>query len=151
MPDVPSRLLRQGRPADPDFLPSELLFRRIHPRQFLEGRVDETSLESPDFSVNREKYSVPGDVVAQHAGFGICAFRVRDIPPRIQSGDGRVFTFPVEHVPEEDNYSHSEVRTYCDGERVLKPKKAPNTVRTEFRILLFKDNKVVLLRSPTVL
>lgn len=139
MAEVPSRLQRQGRAPDPEFLPSERLFRRVPASALDDDYPLEASIRFPDFSVNREKYSFLEDVVLNHPGFGILVFRVADVPPRL-SDDRRTFSFRVEHVPEEDNYAHSEVRTYCDGERGITP---PRSVRREFRL-----RKVAVLSHP---
>lgn len=72
------------------------------------------------------------------------AFRVRDVPQRCDGPDNRAFTFRVEHVPEDENYAHSEVRTYCDGERATR--KPPGSVRTQFRLKLFSAGEV--LKQP---
>lgn len=140
MAEIPNRLLRRGRAPDPDFLPLERLFRRIP--------SDDAPLETVitfrdgSFSVNREKYSLPEDVILGYPGFRVFAFRVQDIPPSLDEGD-RAFTFRVEHVPEEDNYAHSEVRTYCGGERFSK--KPPKTVRAKFRLQLAKARQGLVL------
>ena len=140
MTDVPIRLLRQGRAPDPDFLPSERLFRRAPPDALAENRPLETAITFPDFSVNREKYSLPGDLLVDHPGFSILAFEVRDIPPKL-GADAREFTFRVEHEPMEENYAHSEVRTYCDGERARK--KPPKTIRAKFRLQLAAHARIL--------
>lgn len=142
MVEVPRRLLRQGRQPDPRFLPSERLFRRIHPDHLEGGQVLSAAIPFPDFSVNREKYSIPEDVLLDHTGFGILAFQVRDVPPRLDGADDREFTFKVEHVPEEENYAHSEVRTYCDGERTSA--KPPKALRAEFRLRLCAAGRVLV-------
>jgi hypothetical protein len=141
MSEVSSRLLQQGRAPDPEFQPSERLFRRIPPSALEDDHPPEASITFPDFSVNREKYSHPEDVLIGYPEFGILTFQVRDVPARV-SIDVRVFTFCVEHDPKEDNYAHSEVRTYCDGKRGVKP---PRSVRTEFRLQL---GKVAHLQPP---
>lgn len=142
MAEIPSRLLRQGRALDPDFLPSERLFRRGRPSALDDDPLFESVITFPDFSVNREKYSLPKDVILGYPGFRVFAFRVQDIPPSFDEGD-RSFNFRVEHVPKDDNYAHSEVRTYCGGERISK--KPPKTVRTKFRLQLAKAMQVLEL------
>ena len=54
-------------------------------------------------------------LIASYERFGIVSFQVKDVPPRIFSGGATEFEFGVTHDPEEDNYSHSEVRTYKNG------------------------------------
>lgn len=144
MADTPERLLRRGRPVDPEFAPSERLFRAIARRDFTEnGGLLPTAFEFPDFSVNREKYSEPADVLLSRPTHGVAAFEVQDLPGELQNPDG-AYQFKVEHAPEEDNYSHSEVRTYKDGRRY--PKKPPRTLRTLFRLQL--SARARLLKEP---
>ena len=143
MAEVPGTLLRRGRPVDPVFERGEPLYRRL--RAFdvdADGRVEPTSLESPDFSVNRGKYSEPGDVILLHPRCGIASFLVVDVPELLVSGDDVEYRFAVEHDPLDDNYAHSEVRTYR-GRRRLAPKKAPKSVRTRFRLALAAKMKIL--------
>lgn len=86
-------------------------------------------------SVNRELFSEPADVLLPaHLECGVVGFEVGDVPERLESGDGRVFEFRVEHVPEEDNYAHSEVRVFHNAERL--GGKPPKLVRRVFRLRL---------------
>ncbi len=143
MAEVPDRLLRKGRPVDPEFDRQEPLYRRLRLVDVdPEGRVEPTSLESPDFSVNRGKYSVPGDVLVFHPRCGIAAFVAGDVPERLLSGNAVEFEFHVEHDSLDDNYAHSEVRTYRDQTR-LAPKKSPKSVRTKFRLALAAKMRVL--------
>lgn len=145
MAEVPERLLRRNRDVDPHFSPDERLFRRIAPRDAPDGNLNESLLPSPDFSVNRSKYSEPDDVLLGWPAFGIFSFRVDDIPIEVVAADGRRFRFGAEHAPEDLNYSHSEVCTYSSGSR-MKEKKPPGQVRTQFRLELFARGRV--LRRP---
>lgn len=71
----------------------------------------------PDFSVNRQKYSAPEDVLLpDYANWGIIKFTVADVPASvpaevIASAEGADYTFAVVHDPLEQNYAHAEVRT----------------------------------------
>lgn len=72
---------------------------------------------------------------------------VRDVPPRLQNEAGREFEFRVVHVPEEDNYAHSEIRTYLDGEHP--PAKEVNPgVKKEFRQRLADRCRVIRMPGP---
>lgn len=144
MPEIPEHLLRRGRPVDPEFSPSELLFRAIARKDLTaEGYLLPTAFEFPDFSVNREKYSEPKDVILQRPSHGVAAFEVQDVPEELEGPEGP-YHFTVEHAPEEDNYAHSEVRTYKQGQRHLK--KPPRALRTLFRLQL--SARVRLLKEP---
>lgn len=144
MSDVPARLKRLGRVVDPNFEPSEQLYRRFHRDHFLAGEVLAQAITFPAFSVNREKYSQANDVLLGYPTYGVLSFPVRGVPAECASPDGRVFRFRVEHVPEEDNYAHSEVRTYSNEERAAKD--PPKTVKKLFRTRLFAAFEV--LRQP---
>jgi hypothetical protein len=127
---------------DPEFEASERLFRRIHPVFYVEGSLSEGFIPFPAFSVNREKYSSPEDVIAESPHFGIASFRVVDIPERLVVDSSRGYEFGVEHVPETGNYAHSEVRSYSDGVMAEPPK----SVRKRFRDLLRR--RITILRAP---
>lgn len=130
MAEIPERLRRRGRAAVQEFSSDERLFRRVTPHHPLdsEGFVLPPGVPLPDLSVNREKYSEPEDVLIGHPdAVGIAAAVVGDIPAEI---DGYEF-LPV-HDPQEDNYSHTEIRTFRDGKRLRR--KPPNLVRKEFRL-----------------
>lgn len=127
---------------DPAFGDSERLFRRIHPDHLLDGFLADAFLPFPSFSVNREKYSRPEDVICDHPAFGIAAFAVGDIPPELENESSQTFQFGVEHAPLPDNYAHSEVHSYLDG-RKAKPSRI---VRKRFRDLL--RQRTVILKRP---
>ncbi len=146
MPDLPERLLRRGRPVDPVFDPGESLYRRLRVTDVdPDGRIEPTSLRSPDFSVNRAKYSEPDDVVLFQPNCGIASFTVADVPELLLSKEKVEYRFSVEHDPLADNYSHSEVRSYV-GSRRLAPRKPPKAIRTLFRLTLVSKMKIV--RNP---
>ena len=118
-------MYRRGRPVDPLFEPSENLYRRCQADQIV-GRILPQAFRSPSFSVNRGKYSEPQDVlIPSYERWGVAGFQVKDVPSRIVSSGGTQFEFRIDHIPEEDNYSHSEVRTYKNGRFDPKLKVAP--------------------------
>lgn len=94
-----------------------------------DGFVLPPGIPFPDLSTNREKYSEPEDVVLgyEEDAVAIAAARVRDIPERVGEYEFR----PV-HVPEPENYAHTEVRTFQEGEHL--ERKPSKTVRKEFRL-----------------
>ncbi len=138
MTDLPA----SGQVPDPEFEASERLFRRIHPDHFVSGILTDAFLPFPSFSVNREKYSRPDDILREHPQFGIAAFAVGDIPQKLDAEPGQVFEFGVEHVPLPDNYAHSEVHSYLAGTKA----KPPRIVRKRFRDLLRR--RTVVLKEP---
>lgn len=139
---------------DDSFTPNERLFRRVPPRFFVASpaKGDEVLLNDiafPRFSVNREKYSKPEEVLQPDwPTWGIVSFRVADVPRMLAHPEtGRVFTFRVEYAPEPTNKAHSEVRTYeGDALAVREPSKF---IKVKFRALL--REKAVLLRAATAL
>ena len=143
---IPTRLFRNGRPVVLEFKSDELLFMRARPEDVLGGKVDGTAVRFPDFSVNRGMFSEPKDVLLPcHDNMCVCQFQVRDIPQgsHLPAGSQREYTFEVVHVPEEENYSHSEVQAYKDG--VHPPKlKLPNTTKKWFRDQLRQKMRVVI-------
>ena len=129
------------RPPDPVFDPTEYLYRRIDPKWLLEdGELSPAYVEFPAFSVNRAKYSVPRDILAGYPGHHVGQFQVRDIPsPMTSSESGRgpttTYSWAVEHLPECDNYAHSEVRTYRN-EEYTKSRVKSKTIKNNFRLEL---------------
>ena len=136
-----------GHPkADPEFAPSERLFRRVPVTSLLGDSVDDTALPAPSFSVNREKYSAPHDVLLGREGFRVAAFSVGDLPSNVEAEDSRQYAMSVEHEPEPDNYAHSGVHTLCEGVRMTsKPSKI---IRKKLRDLLRRKIKVLDLEAP---
>lgn len=99
----------------------------------------------PDLSVNRSKYCAKPEwvLLPNWVNDGVIAFRVMDIPSRLeQSGTTYVFEFRTVHDPEDDNYSHTEVRTYRNGmhDKKIEP---PKTIRKKFRQMLAESAHLV--------
>jgi hypothetical protein len=111
-------MLRQGRPVDSKFDVTEKLYRRCVDREVREGRpfVDQIPFY-PAMSVNRSKFSKPHDVLYPDYfdTCGVLSFTVGDIPEPYQIEGGARYEWKPEHDPLEENYSHTEVRTYRDG------------------------------------
>jgi hypothetical protein len=152
MADLPERLYRRGRPDDQEFEPTEELYHRCKegstyedPAQPSAWRLKPSALRSPDFSVNRQKYSQPEDVLLPtYQGWGVAAFAVGDVPASISSPGQVGFEFRVEHVPEEENYAHSEIRTYRGERRILASSKVPDTVKSLFRQRLSERSRIII-------
>jgi hypothetical protein len=144
--DRPERMYRAGRSLDQDFDESELLYKRCLAEHIEEERLLATAISFPDWSVNRAKYSEPEDVlIPDYLDWGIAAFEVGNVPKSLISPGNVKYDFRVEHDPVEDNYSHSEVRTYKDEhhDKKLDPNK---TVKKRFRQIL--SEKTVIIRQP---
>lgn len=114
---------RNGREIDPEFASDEKLFRRCPAdRQGEQIKAGEVHIDRipfyPDMSVNRSKYSEPKDVLYPDffQTFGVFSFRVEQIPDAISDDTGNHFEWKPIHVPEENNYGHSELRTFKNGE-----------------------------------
>jgi hypothetical protein len=146
-------MYRKGRPTDSEFLPSEPLYYRMSVAGSVGSRPDGIDIRLfPEDSVNRGKYSEPRDVLyPSYFHLGVAEFPVSKIPaPRSftdQQGDTRVFALTVEHDPKEDNYAHSEVRSYREGFRIEHTGKIPKTLKSEFRQLL-AEAMVICIAVP---
>ena len=112
----------------------------------LRGRLLPTAIKFPDFSVNREKYSGPRDLlIPPWLAWGVAAFTVADVPPSLCNSEGTEFQFAVEHDPMGDNFAHSAVRCYRAMPNVGRVCREPsNTVKVEFRILLSEATRVII-------
>jgi hypothetical protein len=140
MPDQGGRLS-----VDPGFEPSERLFRRVSVTALVGGSIDDIALPSPSFSVNREKYSAPRDVLLGLDGFRVAAFSVGDLPGDLEEGASR-YSMNIEHEPEPDNYSHSGIHTFRDGLKMgSKPSKV---IRKKLRDLLRR--KITILPQDSL-
>ncbi len=140
--------MRNGRPIINTFEPKEKLYFRFPPPQGgpLGDRLPAASIRFPDMSVNRSGYgelrlSEPRDVIIGFPGWGVATFRVEDIPGPMRTDERTTYEFRAEHVPEEDNYSHSEVRTFKNGthHRKIEP---PSTVKKKYRTILMERTKI---------
>lgn len=143
--------------ADPEFEPEEYLYLRLKPACWTgEAPIVQALLNHvrfPAFSVNRGKYSKPEDVLQpEQSNWGIGSFRVGEIPgPLYQErkdlgdeSDADKYTFGAVHLPEHDNYAHSEVQSSCNGVRNVQPSK---TVKLEFRSRL--RERIHVLKAPS--
>jgi hypothetical protein len=145
--ECPERLLRSGRPVDPDFAPAESLYLRYSVQHFLNGELTTNAIRFRQ-SVNRGKYSVAEDVLfsetGEYDGLGVLELSVSFIPDRIEPTNGPAYVFFMHHEPIEANYSHSEI--WSDNEvRTGTCREPSKTVKIEFRMRLCK-----LLNSDAV-
>lgn len=134
---IPEEMYCQGRPPDPNFTPAECLFIRF--QNMDGGKVHISDLRYPDQSANREKYSQPEWILFPLSNFGDWGYgfiRVREVPSEIRLATGACNRCQVEHDPEEENYSHSEIRGYKNSTRVnnnTRKKKIEAEFRDELR------------------
>ena len=154
LPDDRALLLaRRGRMVDPEFFPVEHLYRRCTVNEADNERLFPSEIKfCPDWSVNREKYSQPTDVLyPSYDEMRVAAFQVRDIPAETQSGGSVSYKWDVQHQPLEDNYSHSEVWTYKNNDHYTKSD-LPTGVKKHFRTALSERAHIIYppVASPTV-
>ncbi|MBI2435777.1 MAG: hypothetical protein HYV26_23220 [Candidatus Hydrogenedentes bacterium] len=120
--EVLETLKTAGRGADNNFAQDELLYRRFMPEQLLKsGRIDLTAFKFPDIrdgkplhgmSVNRQKGGGnPEYLLLDHSGWGVFQIAVNDIPTP-QYDAGKPYDFRPIHLPEKNNYFHSEIRCF---------------------------------------
>jgi hypothetical protein len=135
---------RNGRLADQEFRPEELLYRRYIQEHFENGKIVDAHFSFPP-STNRQKYSEPEDVLFSEDGrfdsCGVLEFEATAIPAEIEDDQRNAFVFFPRHVPEEINYSHTEVwceRSLQRGNQAL----PSSTAKKKFRAKLSQRVKV---------
>jgi hypothetical protein len=153
--DRPQRMFQNARSIDSHFASDELLYRRFCHDEVLENRLAPDSIKFPDWSVNRQKYSEPEDVLIPSGDktyfcCGVAGFLVSDIPSKIDTDI--VFSFIVEHRPEPDNYAHSELVTYKNGVsgKEIKNFKVSTKVKKAFRVALSDNTRIIISPSSTI-
>jgi hypothetical protein len=140
---VPGALRQKGRAADQLFPAEEGLYIRF--RECADGYVDVSELPAADLSVNRSKYCKRPEWVLlarfpKYLDFGYGVFTVADIPTPIKGLPPEYvrYDFVPRHIPEANNYSHSEIKVYRWQNYVnpLAKKQVTNEVKLRFRMLL---------------
>lgn len=148
----PVDLYRGGRPRVDVFEPSEALYRRCDREEYESIRQGSgIGFRAPAFSVNRGRFSRPEWVLLpNHPDCGILQFLVRDVPREVMRPPSSPYSYGcgVEHVPEDCNYSHSEVRWYRDGQ-YSENLDVPKTVKKQVRQYLVE--RLGILRRPTMI
>jgi len=146
-------MYRNGRPIDSEFHQSERLFFRCKLDAVFEAdQLKPASVRFPDQSVNREKYGRCRDVLLPDESpksknwilWGVARIHVRDIPTEAKSSGGVAYQFAVEHDPQEDNYAHSELRVYKNGQREQGGKRINQQIKKEFRTRLALSARVIV-------
>lgn len=140
-------MLADGRGLDDGFKPEHILYRRCTSDEVEGTRMLAAAIRYDNTSVNWSKYSRPGDVIFDNCDWGIAILRVRQLPDGLPTNKPdpktKIYAFRATHVPEDENYSHSEIWAYADGVREPKPKPS-DAVKKEFRMLLSDRTYVVL-------
>jgi hypothetical protein len=139
-----------SRGIDNDFRSSDALYSRFTAEEAEGGRLLAASIPYKNPSVNWSKYSKPWDVIFDHPKHGIARVLVRHLPtelPKEKTGGGapKLHSFFPGHAPEALNYSHSEIWTFREGNKLDSPK-LPEVVKKEFRAIL--SDRSVILRHP---
>jgi len=110
--------------VDQTFLDGERLFHRVLRRNMTpDGKATLSAFGLPDMSVNRGRFS---SAAGTRQGFrpedwGVVSITVAQMPPRESILHvAHSYTFRARHVPEPDNFSHSEIRVWrVDGNVVV--------------------------------
>ncbi len=147
MHEPPAGMRRNGRPVDPTFEPGEKLYLRVIGEHIDGSNVLVGAIRLPSQSVNREKYSHRPEWVLYPKFFdwGIAVFLRQNVPDEILSPGNVGYRFMVEHVPEEQNYPHSEVRAYKSDNTMFNEKLTINDqVKKKFRMRLAETMRVLL-------
>jgi len=85
------------------------------------------------------------DALPSYHNWGIAVFLVKDVPPKL-TDNGSYCDFRVEHVPEPENYSHTEVLSYPNGSD--QPKK-PSNKKIKKQIRQMISDRAQIVKYPT--
>jgi hypothetical protein len=141
-PNYPVELLCNGRIADQNFSPEELLYFRCTDFD-IQGKVNVDEIRCPDTSVNRGSLSRPEYVLyarlPKYSEYKVAQFRVDEIPSHVLKDDGQRVDFQIAHDPtqktgsQDDNYAHCEIRAFEGG---LRRKNVASTAAKKYRMKL---------------
>jgi hypothetical protein len=110
--------------------------------------VDQSQIKYDNQSVNRSKYSKPKWVLyPNYFDWGYGSFKVREIPDDIILPGGKKIEFRVVHEPKEENFSHSVIYPYTNGDRYKQLKRKIST-KMEYRIKL--SQRIKILKYPSL-
>jgi hypothetical protein len=148
--DIPERIKRNNRDPDPNFELAERLYRRCKKDQVSDdGKLLPAAIGYKNWSVNREKYSEPEEVLIRDwLSWGIAFFRVEHLPANMKSTEGaNVFDFRAIHAPLDDNYAHTEIVTYKNGLLAMNPD-PPLEVKKKYRQII--SDRSSIIKAPEV-
>jgi hypothetical protein len=135
---IPERLHREDREPDPQFEPSEVLYRCL-PKTFPQTELKASFRLTQDESVNRRKYSkYPADVLfhikgTHRVGHPILAFEVRQLRQQLsrrENNEDAIYSFDVCHKPEDCMYPHCAVEVRRNGQLA---DSVPGVIRKQVR------------------
>ncbi len=138
--------MRQGgRPAIQDFDAQEKLFYRLEEYYPVGASPSGLSIRRPDFSINREKHGGRAEyvLIPNWPDHGIAEFFVDHLPTNLRTAGAVQFTWSPIHVPEENNYFHSEVHTFKNGTRARKSSQLNDLIWREFKQRLSEKMRVI--------
>lgn len=146
----PERMYRRGRPVIPVFEPEELLYRRCTLDEVDGEHLAPTAISFKGWSVNRGSLSEPEDVIVGFPGWGIARFKVVDVPRGLNTEGTTYYEIRVEHEPEENNYAHTEIRTYRNGQLDRRVKLSP-TNREKLKAMKETfSRRIRVIRQPEI-
>ena len=151
MPDhIPPELYRNKRDEDSEFSPEEDLYIRF---DVTVGKlVNPDSIRCPNTSVNRSKYCSNPEYVLlakypKYLNWGYGEFKVNSIPEPHQLEGGGYYEFLIRHEPEEDNYSHSAIKSFKDR-NYDKPKNRFSSRHLERYFQTTLSQRIKILKEP---
>jgi len=141
--------MRNGRSPNNNFRAYHRVYFRIEQEDLIGTRVNPNRLTVFDMSVNWSKYSRAMDVIIGYPKWGIvrllAAYLPVILPVELQQRGQKKNKFCLEHDPEDDNYSHSQIACYKDdGVRVTSNNKVSPAAKKELKALL-SDRCIVIL------
>jgi hypothetical protein len=127
-----------------EFLDSEEIYYRLKMPEGSELKIDPNDIDMPSFSVDRGLFTTkPADVVHKYPGQSVAVTTVGEIRKIEQTHEHREgmdtpitlrFTCDLGHIPEPDNYAHSEVNLLKNGNKISDIKN--KVVKTKIRAML---------------
>ena len=145
-----------GLKPDPSFENDEKLFRRVDEQHIQNNRVMGNALEEireqhPSCSFNREKYSLPEQVldpsrpeqnrIAYLVAGNLPKPELYPLDPSVPQAQKVLYAFRLIHLPEENNYSHTEAQVTKRGQDATKV--GSKSVRRELREALAEKMTVL--------
>jgi hypothetical protein len=108
------------------------------------------AVKLPDISVGRSRYChaewVRFDVVngRYFEDWGVVAVEVQEIPAEHWVEGSCQFTFSAQHAPLDEDYAHSEIRAYEQGQHINAIERMPEEVHLVWREKLLRKLRTVI-------
>jgi hypothetical protein len=149
---------RDQIPADQNFDPRELLYRRVAFEDLdQDGKVSVAAIRITDCSCNRSKYSQPMDALSQKypRENGVGSFAVGVLPPELYCENSRKHCeVSVVHDPDyassPPNPAHTEIRMNRRGEPWVRGREMSKTVQRKLRQIIVDNMDVVIAPMPVI-